>query len=117
MVVNTIVFMNHVAVDDYVFDVLMPDLVGHDHSPAAFVVYLQIWTELFRKEERRIEMSLQALSARTGLSKSAVQNGLRILRRRGLIKVMKRKATSIPQYELVRHWLQRRVKKYPPPRR
>jgi hypothetical protein len=26
--------------DDYVVDVLMPDLVGHDRHPSAFLVYL-----------------------------------------------------------------------------
>ena len=26
--------------DDYVFDTLMPDLVGHDRQPSAFIVYL-----------------------------------------------------------------------------
>jgi hypothetical protein len=31
--------MYHVAIDDYVIDVLLPDLAGHDRSPAAFLVY------------------------------------------------------------------------------
>ena len=37
--------MNHVAIDDYVLDVLMPDLAGHDHSPAAVLVYLALWSD------------------------------------------------------------------------
>ena len=32
--------MNHIAIDEYVLDVLLPDLVGHDRSAPAFLVYL-----------------------------------------------------------------------------
>jgi hypothetical protein len=32
--------MNHIAIDEYVLDVLMPDLVGHDRSAPAFLIYL-----------------------------------------------------------------------------
>ncbi len=103
--------MYHIAVDDYVLDVLLPDLVGHDHSPAAFLVYLGLWTRLFRSERRSIAVSLQALSAQTGLSKSAVQGAIRLLRNRALIKVAKTSPTAVPQYELIRHWIRRRAKK------
>src|SRR6267154_3376211 len=77
--------MYHVGIDDYVVDVLLPDLAGHDRSPAAFLVYLILWTHLFRSERRAIEVSLQNLSAQTGLSKSAVQAAIRLLRNRSLI--------------------------------
>ena len=103
--------MYHIAVDDYVIDVLLPDLVGHDRSPAAFLVYLVLWTHLFRSERRAIAVSLQRLSAETGLSKSAVQGAIRLLRNRALIKVTRASPTAVPQYELVRHWLRRRAKR------
>ena len=103
--------MYHVSVDDYVVDVLLPDLVGHDHSPAAFLVYLVIWTRLFRSEGRTIAISLQALAAQTGLSKSAVQGAIRLLRRRSLLRVTRRSPTAVPEYELLRHWLSRRAKR------
>jgi hypothetical protein len=103
--------MYHIAVDDYVIDVLLPDLVGHDRSPAAFLVYLALWAQLFRAERRSVDISLQKLSAQTGLSKSAVQAAIRLLRNRALIKVTKASPTAVPQYELIRHWLRRRAKK------
>ena len=103
--------MYHISIDDYVVDVLLPDLAGHDRSPAAFLVYLILWTHLFRSERRAIEVSLQSLSAQTGLSKSAVQAAIRLLRNRSLIRVTKASPTAVPQYELVRHWLRRRAKK------
>ena len=35
----------------------------------------------------------------------------RLLRNRSLIKVTKASPTAVPQYELIRHWLRRRMKK------
>jgi DNA-binding MarR family transcriptional regulator len=101
--------MHHTAVDDYVFDVLMPDLAGHDRSPAAFLVYLALWTRLYRSEQKSIAVSLQNLAQQTGLSKSAVQAGMRILKRRGLVRAETDSATAVPRYTLVRHWLKRRI--------
>ena len=103
--------MEHIGVDEYVLDVLLPDLTGHDRSPGAFLVYLVLWTELFRREERRVAVSLQQLAQRTGLSKSAVQAALRVLKRRGLVAVTKATPTSVPEYQLIRHWLRRRVRR------
>lgn len=103
--------MYHISIDDYVVDVLLPDLVGHDKSPAGFLVYLVLWALLFRAERRSVGVSLQSLASHSGLSKSAVQGAIRLLRQRGLIKVTKASPTAVPEYELVRHWLRRRVKR------
>jgi hypothetical protein len=100
--------VHHIAVDIYVMDVLMPDLTGHDRSPGAFLVYLALWTALYRLSQRRVAVSLQQLSETTGLSKSSVQAAVRILKRRGLVRITKSSPTAIPQYELIRHWLRRR---------
>src|SRR5215471_6663751 len=101
--------MQHIPIDEYVIDVLLPDVAGHDRAPAAFLVYIVLWTALYREEQKRVALSLQKLSQGTGLSKSAVQNAVRALKRRGLIKVFKRSPTSVPEYELVRHWVRRRA--------
>ena len=100
--------MYHIEVDIYVVDVLMRDLTGHDRSPGAFLVYLALWTALYRLSQRRVEISLRQLAEATGLSKSSVQAGIKVLKRRGLVRVTKASPTSVPQYELVRHWLRRR---------
>ena len=102
--------MYHIEFDEYVIDVLLPDLAGHDRSPAAFLVYVVLWTRLYRAEQRSTSISLQQLADLSGLSKSAVQGALRILKRRELVKVAKSSATALPQYELVRHWLRRRAR-------
>ena len=102
--------MLHIGVDRYVFDTLMPDLVGHDHSPSAFLVYLFLWSQLYRAEQKRMAVSLQQIAEGTGLSKSAVQAGMRILQKRGLVAVSRKSRTAIPEYELLRHWMRRRAK-------
>jgi len=102
--------MEHIGIDEYVIDVLMPDLAGHDRSPAAFLVYVLLWTELYRSEGKSVAISLQKMAEGTGLSKSAVQAALRRLTRRGLVQVAKSSSTAIPEYSLVRHWVRRRAK-------
>lgn len=100
--------MHHVAIDDYVLDVLMPDLTGHDRSPAAFLVYLVLWTRLYRTEERSLPVSLQQFVEATGLSKTAVQRSIRLLKRRKLVVAASASPTAVPRYMLVRHWVKRR---------
>jgi len=101
--------MYHIEVDEYVVDVLLPDLAGHDRSPAAFLVYVILWARLYRAEQRSTAVSLQNLADLSGLSKSAVQEAVRLLKRRGLVRVTRSSATALPQYELVRHWVRRRA--------
>jgi hypothetical protein len=36
-------FRQTIPIDDYVIDVLMSDIVGHDQQPAAFLVYLYLY--------------------------------------------------------------------------
>jgi hypothetical protein len=102
--------MHHIPIDEYVIDVLLPDVAGHDQAPTAFLVYIVLWTALYRAEQRRVALSLQDLSEGTGLSKSGVQSSVRLLKRRGLIKVFKARPTAVPEYELVRHWVRRRAR-------
>jgi hypothetical protein len=100
--------MHHTPIDDYVLDVLLPDLAGHDRSPAAFLVYIVLWTRLYRSAERSIAMSLQQFVESTGMSKTAVQRSILLLKRRRLIAVTRSNPTAIPKYALIRHWVKRR---------
>ena len=77
--------MQKVAFDPYVLDVLLPDLVGHDKRPSAFVVYLFLLGLATRTRRDTVAVSLQTIATRTGLSKSSVQSALRHLKRRGLL--------------------------------
>jgi hypothetical protein len=93
-----------IAVDDYVVDVLMRDLVAHDRSPSAFLVYLHLWGESEGRQRSAVSASHQMIADVTGLSKSAVQKGIRCLVRRKLIKVHKSSPTAIPEYRVLRPW-------------
>ena len=90
--------------DAYVLETLMPDLVGHDRQPSAFLVYLYLTHQAARARGRGVAASLQAIAVDTGLSKSAVQRGLRTLTRRRLVRVEKGSRTAVPAYTVLRPW-------------
>jgi len=96
--------MQSFRLDGYVADVLLRDLVGHDHSPAAFVVYLLLWRRTIGERRKSARMSHKQISQETGLSKSAVQQALRILHRRGLIKSHREHHTATPEHRVERPW-------------
>ncbi len=97
-------FQEVVPIDDYVLDVLMRDLVGHDQQPAAYLVYLYLYGQTARNKWRPISASLRTLADATGLSKSAVQSALENLRRRELIITTSDHATAVPRHRVLRHW-------------
>jgi hypothetical protein len=90
--------------DEYVITVLMRDLVGHDRTPSAFLVYLHLWGESERQAKTMIRTSHQTMAEATGLSKSAVQKGIRCLVGRKLIRAQKDSPTATPVYRVARPW-------------
>ena len=92
------------AVDHYIVDVLLRDLVGHDRSPAAFLVYLFLWRRTRGQSAAAVRLSHRDIAEDTGLSKSAVQSALRILHRRGLVKSKQRHQTDTPEHAVLRTW-------------
>ena len=93
-----------IPVDDYVLDVLMRDIVGHDRQPAAYLVYLYLYGQAARDKWKPVAKSLRDLADATGLSKSAVQTALENLRRRELINTTSDHATAVPRHRVLRHW-------------
>jgi DNA-binding MarR family transcriptional regulator len=100
--------MKSIRFDLYVMDVLMPDLVGHDKQPSAFIVYLYFWTRLAATRARNIQVSHQTIADDTGLSKSAVQAAVRNLVRRKLVRSRLEFRTAVPEYTLSKPWRDRR---------
>ena len=97
-------FRETIPVDDYVIDVLMRDIVGHDQQPAAYLVYAWLYGQAARKKWKPIPASLRMLAEATGLSKSAVQTALELLRRRELIETTSEHSTATPRHRVLRHW-------------
>ena len=93
-----------IEVDRYVIDVLMRDLVGHDRVPSAFLVYLHLWGETERLEKPAVKASHQSMAECTGLSKSAVQKGIRCLAGRKLLRAHKESPTAVPEYRVLKPW-------------
>lgn len=89
--------------DHYLLDTLMRDLVGHDHRPAAYLVYLWLWGERVRRNEDP-RISFQELAENTGLSRSAAQASIAWLKRRKLLTATKENTTDIPTYTLHTPW-------------
>jgi hypothetical protein len=91
------------ALDDYVVEILLPDLVAHDHAPSAFLVYLKLWHDA-GGSGRRLQVSLSTLAVETGLSKSSVQAGLRHLRKRGFLATKRAAPTAVPAHTVLAPW-------------
>lgn len=96
--------MQHFNLDDYVVDVLMPDLVGHDRRPAAFIVYLFLLRRAAKGRRDTLSVSLQTIATKTGLSKSTVQAAIRHLRRRRLLDPSLAATVSDPLRRILRPW-------------
>jgi len=89
--------------DDYITDVLMRDLVGHDHKPVSFLVYLWLAAEQARTK-REIRASYQQVAESVGISKSSAQSAVKWLLRRKLLIVEKETVTATPAYTVRMPW-------------
>jgi hypothetical protein len=89
--------------DDYVVDVLMRDLVGHDRRPASFLVYLWLVSEQGRRHGA-VQVSYQELAESVGLSKSSAQAAVSWLVRRKLLSTSRENTTAIPSYTVRSPW-------------
>jgi hypothetical protein len=98
-----------VHTDDYVVDVLMRDLVGHDHRPVSFLVYLWLSVEQRRKSEP-VRISYQDLAESIGVSKSSAQAAVGWLVRRKLLAASKETVTATPRYTVLTPWRDRQSK-------
>jgi DNA-binding GntR family transcriptional regulator len=90
--------------DEYIIDTLMVDLIGHDHQPSAYLVYLLLWRMTHGRRTSTVQIALQDIAEATGLSKRSVQSAIRWLARRELLGVSRASITAIPVYTLNRPW-------------
>jgi hypothetical protein len=91
------------VLDDYITDVLMRDLVGHDRRPASFLVYLWLAAEQSRSHGD-VCLSYHEIAESIGISKSSVQAAMVWLVRRKLLVIRKRNATAVPHYRILMPW-------------
>lgn len=89
--------------DDYVIDVLMRDLVGHDRRPVSFLIYLWLSAEQMRRKAE-VQVSYQELAEAVGISKSSAQAAVGWLLQRKLLVSRKESVTAIPCYSVRTPW-------------
>jgi len=93
----------NISLDPYIHGTLLRDLVGHDHKPAAFLVYLWLYAEQQRLAEP-VATSYARLAEETGLSRSTSQAAVAWLLRRKLLLVSKQAVTATPVYFVQSPW-------------
>lgn len=96
--------MRTMELDAYVVETLMPDLVGHDHQPSAFLVYLYLWSRTRGQGAEEVTASLRQIADGTGVSKRAVQDAVARLAQRQLVSVERESITAVPRYRVHRPW-------------
>ncbi len=96
--------MATIALETYIVDTLMADLVGHDRQPSAFLVYLYLWRQTCGSDRPSVQVALIDIAEATGLSKRAVQSALGWLARRKLLTVTRASITAVPIYGVLRPW-------------
>ena len=96
--------MTTLPLDAYIVDTLMPDLVGHDRQPSAFLVYLYLWRQTHGAVATSAQVALFDIADATGLSKRAVQNAIGRLAKRKLVTLARESITAVPVYTVLRPW-------------
>jgi hypothetical protein len=96
--------MTTLPLDAYIVDTLMPDLVGHDRQPSAFLVYMYLWRRTHGAGAVTAQVALLDIAEATGLSKRAVQDALGRLAKRTLLTVARESITAVPVYTVLRPW-------------
>jgi hypothetical protein len=76
--------------DDYIFDTLMADLIGHDHAPSAFILFLKLVVH-----ERRASGARRCVKPRHTLCRNRVVE---------IVDTIRRAAAEAPRV----HWRQTR---------
>ena len=103
-----------ITLDDYVVNVLMRDLVGHDRRVVSFLVYLWFAAEQEKergKEQEReqrkgsaVEASYRQIAESIGVSKSSAQAAVAWLIKRKLLASTKKTVTATPCYRVLTPW-------------
>lgn len=81
----------------------MRDLIGHDRTPASFVLYLWVAMEQQRLDGP-VAASYAQLAQETGLSRSTAQASVSWLLKRKLLAVERARVTATPVYTALTPW-------------
>ena|SRR5438309_593565 len=96
-------------IDPYLHNTLMRDLVAHDRSASAFLVYFHLYCQTIAIGRISFAASHSVLADSVGLSKRSVQSAIARLIGRRLIRRRKASATSVPIYTVLTPWVRPRA--------
>ena len=94
-----------IPLDDYLIDVLMRDLVGHDRRVVSFLVYL--WLSGEQRKGDVVEASYRQIAECIGVSKSSAQAAVAWLIKRKLLASTRKTVTATPCYKVLTPWRDR----------
>ncbi len=90
----------HLRIDPYVVEVLLPDLVGHDRRASAYLIYLVIAAS----PDSRLAAGYDRLAERAGVSRRSAQAAVAHLTQRGLLEITRGGATDTSEYRALTPW-------------
>ncbi len=67
---HTAMSIPSISLDSYVVDSLLPDLVGHDRQPSAFLVYLVLWRLTHDAGTPTARVALRDIAEATGFPRA-----------------------------------------------
>jgi hypothetical protein len=82
---------------------LVRDLLGHDHKPVSFLVYLWVAAEQQRRGGE-VSVSYRDMAESIGVSKSSAQAAVAWLLKRKLLAVHRESVTATPAYTAREPW-------------
>ena len=94
--------------DPYVLDVLMPDLVGHEHSPSAFLIYVYLSHRIEAAGGRAVQLSYATMALDTGLRASPRSAPSPCSSAGNWSASPALSRTSVPSYLVLRPWAARK---------
>jgi len=92
-----------IRLDDYVTDVLIRDLAGHDRRPVCALVYIWLAAEQ-QRHVSGVQIGYQQLAESIGISKSSAQAAVAWLLKRKLLAVRRSSVTATPVYSVLASW-------------
>lgn len=100
--------MRDLRVDSYVIESLMPDLVGHDRRPSAYILYLFLWSRTHAVGHKSAHIALVDIAEGTGLAKRTIQQAIAWLEHRKLIAIERTRATDVGSFAVLTPWSRHR---------
>ena len=100
-----------ITLDAYLFDCLLPDLVGHDRRAASFIIYLHLYRHASQQANWSVRLSISRLPPPLASHKAPSKRTSAHLQNRQLIATSRAHPTAVPLHRVLRPWLRLNRKK------